>query len=157
MSSSDEGIENLRFRMVISRRAPGWTATLCGPGLPEHGAQAEVSTMTEAHEAMDHVFPPLKGASTSTDIEYDFGPETNAALATFRDALIALHNVMPEYASAGRQASRALAAQGVSLRDAAEVVHVPSWSVGAVGNLLVLIALMVAVRALNTASGARAL
>lgn len=124
-----ESMENLRFRQVIARQAPGWAVTLHGPGLPDHGAKAEVGTLAEAHEALNDLLRLLGEGDASTVIEYDLGPEINAMLDTFKDALVALRKAMPEYASAGHLVAQALATQGVLLRDAADVMSVPFWTV----------------------------
>ena len=98
MSSTEKHSDDAHFRQVLSPAPDGWTVTLYGPGLPEHGAQTSVSRLADADLAAAHLEPvPASidtddGYSSSTDHAYDFGPETNTAMEDFIQARIALES-----------------------------------------------------------------
>jgi hypothetical protein len=66
--------ETVEYRAVFSREAAGWVVTVYGPDLPAVGVSDRRRTLAELHEAAGYLVPPKPGSS-STDIDYDFGPK----------------------------------------------------------------------------------
>lgn len=124
-SSDDEASESVRYREVITRKPPWWIVTLLGPDLPDEGVSARSHTLDRLREAADPLYPPGP-SQTSSDIEYDFGPETNASMEALNQARIALREAWQNYHDLGHQVTTALADEQIaSLQEIAGILSVP--------------------------------
>jgi hypothetical protein len=133
----DQEHHDPEYRATISLDRGEWVAQLTGPYLPDEGRTARHATLAGLHQALDLLYPVAemrqanraKGqhGGWSTLIEYDLGPDTDEHRAALLDARTARWKASDDYHAHGHDAATALARDGASLAEIAQVLTVDRW------------------------------
>jgi len=126
------------YRATISLDCGEWVARLTGPYLPDEGRTARHATLAGLHQALEPLYPVAEmrqadrakgqhSSGWSTLIDYDFGPDMDEHRAALLDARTARWQTSRDYHEHGHDVATALARDGASLAEIAQVLTVDRW------------------------------
>jgi hypothetical protein len=133
--SCERNDDDAEYQLILSRERREWVATLTGPHLAEEGRTMRLPTLSGLQLATHSLYPleELQAAwhatgqcdgSYSAAVRYDLGGEAGEHRAALFEARQARREASDEYHEHGRAAAKALADDGASLTDIAEVLWI---------------------------------